>query len=440
MKIAIIGGGFTGLTAAYQLTKAGHSVTLFEKESSLGGLAFGFRAPHWKWHIEGAYHHLFTNDHAIIRLLREIGLKDSLIVKRPISANLLPQNSRPGLDSIKSVPIFQLDSPIHLFRFPALPFIDKCRTAILLTFLKLFPFWKLLEGITAEHILISMGGQKAWKILWEPLLYGKFGQLAPTVSAAWFWARIKKRTPELCYIQGGFHTVVLALEKKIKDHGGTIRTSTTVTSIKVASGGSYYVLWGENKEKFDKILLTVPTPFAFSFLPKYVIRNTKYDALRAIPHLHAQVLILETRRPILDKVYWLNVTDRSFPFLAAVAHTNFMDSKYYGNHHLTYFGNYLPQGHPYLSMTKEGLLKKFLPYIKKLNPSFIYDPRSTISYLFVGPFAQPVHQLHYSQKIPSIQTPLPNIYMANMDYVFPWDRGTNYAVELGIRAAKTING
>jgi len=452
LRITVIGGGFTGLTAAYDLSKRGHHVTLFEKEPHLGGLAYGFTNPNWQWHLEAAYHHLFTNDRHIIGLIHELGLSDTLIIKRPITANLLPPSllssrpsSRPGLypdsigvDSGSGVPIFQLDSPMHLFRFPALSIQDKFRTAILLAFLKLFPFWKLLEGFTAEQLLVSIGGVEAWKTIWEPLLYGKFGDFAPTVSAAWFWARIQKRTQRLCYIEGGFHTLVEALRKAIIDNGGEIFTSTAVESIQNVSGGSYNVLWKKHKQKFDKVLITIPTPFALSLLPKYEIRNTKYESLLSIPHLTAQTLILETDKPILKDVYWLNVTDRSFPFLAAVAHTNFMDSKYYGNHHLTYFGNYLPHGHPYLSMTKEQLLKKIMPFIKRLLPSPNYQLRITNSHMFVGPFAQPVHQLHYSQKIPPIQTPIPGIYMANMDYVVPWDRGTNYAVELGQRAAKCI--
>ena len=38
MNIAIIGGGFTGLTAAYKLSKAGHAVTVFERADRIGGL------------------------------------------------------------------------------------------------------------------------------------------------------------------------------------------------------------------------------------------------------------------------------------------------------------------------------------------------------------------------------------------------------------------
>ena len=41
MRVAIIGGGITGLTAAYELTKRGINVTVFEKDEYLGGLSNG---------------------------------------------------------------------------------------------------------------------------------------------------------------------------------------------------------------------------------------------------------------------------------------------------------------------------------------------------------------------------------------------------------------
>lgn len=394
MKVAVVGGGFTGLAAAYELTKHGHKVTLFESAPVLGGLAYGFKEPGWSWNLEYSYHHWFTNDWSILSLIKELGLEKKLIIKRPITANLY-----------KGKP-YQLDSPIHLLLFPGLPILDKLRTAALLGFLKLNPFWKPLENITAEHLLTSVGGKKAYQVLWEPLLVGKFGDFAPKIQAAWFWARIKKRTPNLMYMEGGFKTLIDALESAIKKQGGKIERNKKISVMKNMNG-------------FDKTLFTGPTPDS------------------PIPHLWAQTLILETDKPILKDVYWLNITDRSFPFLAAVDHTNFMDKKYYGGHHLTYFGNYLPADHPYLSMTKNQLLKKFLPFIKKISSGQLADQISNF-YMFTAPFAQPVHELHYSSRAPKLETAIPNVYLANMDSIVPWDRGTNYSVLLGRQAAKTI--
>jgi len=404
MNIAIIGGGITGLTAAYELSKQGHAVTVFEGESYLGGLAYGFKAKNWDWHLEGAYHHMFTNDDAILSLSQEIGIGEKLIFKRPITSNYWHHA------------FHQFDSPMHLLKFKGLSLSDKIRTGALVTFCKLYPFWQTLEGVTAKDFFIRYGGKKAWSIIWEPLMTGKFGHLDSTIAASWLWARINKRTPSLVYIEGGFQTLTHALELAIVKNGGKIQKNIHIQKI---------------PKRFDKTLLTTPTPIANTIVPGVATKNAL-----SIPHLHAQVLILETKKPILDHVYWLSVLDRTFPFLALVAHTNFMDRSHYGNNHITYIGNYLPDGHRYLNMTKQQLLKEFMPYIKKINPSF--QPSAISSHLFTAPYAQPVHQINYSKKAPSIKTTIPNVYLANMDSIFPWDRGTNYAVELGNRAAMEI--
>jgi protoporphyrinogen oxidase len=407
LRIAVVGGGFTGLSAAYELTKRGHDVTLFEANPVLGGLANGFRQKNWDWSLEKSYHHWFTNDRAVLGLLKELGLKDKLIIKRPITASLYGGKT------------YQLDSPLSLLRFPLLPLCDKLRTAALLGFLKLNPFWKPLENLTAEQLLTSIGGQRSYAMLWEPLLFGKFGDFSSTVQAAWFWARIQKRTPRLMYMEGGFKTLIDALEKAIKKQGGKILTGKTVSRLPAG---------------FDNILLTIPSFFANKLSSKLL--------LPPVPHLWAQTLILETQEPILKDVYWLNITDRRFPFLAAVAHTNFMDKTHYGDHHLTYFGNYLPEGHKYLSMNKEELLKEFLPFIKKIGNWKPASPAGRLeivnSFLFTAPFAQPVHELHYSARAPKLETAIPNVFLANMDSIVPWDRGTNYAIELGQKAASVI--
>ncbi len=43
MRIAIIGAGFTGLSAAYDLIKQKHEVVIFEKDTNPGGLAIGYK-------------------------------------------------------------------------------------------------------------------------------------------------------------------------------------------------------------------------------------------------------------------------------------------------------------------------------------------------------------------------------------------------------------
>ena len=72
-KILIIGGGFTGLTAAYKLSReSDFSITLVESSGHLGGLAAGF--PLLGTSLEKAYHHLFLTDTDILQLVEELDL------------------------------------------------------------------------------------------------------------------------------------------------------------------------------------------------------------------------------------------------------------------------------------------------------------------------------------------------------------------------------
>lgn len=420
MNIAIIGGGFTGLTAAYELTKLGLPVTVYEREPVLGGLAHGFRQPGWDWSLEFAYHHVFTRDAAILSLMRESGLGDAILVKRPVTATLV--NDR----------IYQLDSPASLLRFPPLPLLDRVRTGAMIAFCKFNPFWQPLERDTAVNFFSALGGKTAWSVLWEPLLTGKFGAYADSIAASWLWARFHARTTELVYIRGGFQTFVDHLAETVTRQGGVIRTNTGVSLIRPTPKGFIVTVNGKTKS-YDRVLLTTPTPIAAKLVPA-LPREWIAPAL-TIPHLSAQLLILETKRPLLKDIYWLNINDRSFPFLAAVAHTNFMEPAHYGGHHLTYFGNYLPPDHQYFAYPREKLYRTFLPYIKRLAPDF--NPKADLitSYLFAGPYAQPVHQVNYSRLAPPLTTPIAGLYLANMDSIYPWDRGTNYAVDMGRKAA-----
>jgi len=408
MRIAILGAGFTGLSAAYRLLKKGHDVTIFEKEENIGGLALGFSDPKWDWTLEKAYHHWFTNDDSALNLAKELNHK--VIIKRP-STDIYTNGQR-----------FPFDSAISLLKFPYLSFPDKLKMGLSLIFLKLANNYKQFEDQTAYHWIKKYMGEKSMKLIWDPLLQGKFGKYKEDITLTWFWARIKKRTPSLAYPEGGFQVFADKLATEIKNKGGKIFLNTEISDL-------------ESLQKdFDKIIVTLPSPIFTKIAGN--LPESYVNRINSIPHLHAQVLILILKKPFMNKTYWLNVTDKKFPFLVIAEHTNFMDKKYYGGQHILYVGNYLPQYHPYLKMTKEELLKEFDPYLKKINPTFNFSLLTF--HLFVGPFAQPVVTTEYPKLIPEMKTPIKNVFLANLDMVYPWDRGTNYAIELGEKVADEI--
>ena len=56
MNIAIIGAGFTGITAGLRLSQNRNKVTIYEKDSFLGGLASSIRIGNEV--IDRFYHHI----------------------------------------------------------------------------------------------------------------------------------------------------------------------------------------------------------------------------------------------------------------------------------------------------------------------------------------------------------------------------------------------
>ena len=414
MKIAIVGAGFTGLSAALVLSRRKHQITIFEKEATLGGLASGFKHKEWQWTVEKHYHHWFTNDSYAINLIKELKLGQKLFF--PPSVTSIFYGNK----------IYPFNSPNDVITFSPLSVKDRLRTGAMLLYLKLLPPSLALnmENETASNWLKKHFGEKAFQILWQPLLIGKFGKFADQVNMAWFWARIKKRTPKLGYLEGGYHQLLERMLEEIKAHGGEIKFNTPYTS--------------DLDRSFDKIIFTAPS---FAFIKTYPSLPDPYKRrIASIPHLHALNLLLITEKKLLKKDYWLNINDRKFPFIALVTHTNLVDKKYYAGKNLTWVGNYLPPGHPFLKMSKEELFAIYQPFLQKINSNF-NDKLQTINCeLFLGPFAQPVFFTGYAKLKPDFRTPLRKVILANIDMVYPWDRGTNYAIELGFKAAGEAEG
>jgi len=121
-----------------------------------------------------------------------------------------------------------------------------------------------------------------------------------------------------------------------------------------------------------------------------------------------------------------------------VEHTNFIPEEHYGGDHIIYCGDYLPPEHEYFRLSKEELLERFLPAFQRFNPDF--DPSWVKDcWLWRTAYAQPIPAVNHSRNIPELRTPVRGLYFASMSQVYPWDRGTNFAVEIGRRAAGMIS-
>jgi protoporphyrinogen oxidase len=152
----------------------------------------------------------------------------------------------------------------------------------------------------------------------------------------------------------------------------------------------------------------------------------------------AVVTTIALKKQLMPDIYWANISKREgLPFLALVEHTNMIPPTHYGGDRLIYIGDYLDTDHRYFELDEEGLLAEFTPHLSRFNPEFRPD-WITGAWTHKAKYAQPVPPVGYAAMIPDIRTPLRGLYFASMSQVYPWDRGTNYAVEIGRNVAKLI--
>lgn len=77
-KVAVIGGGPAGLTAAYEIARTGGQVTLFEATDSLGGLARTEVRDGWRFDLGG--HRFYTRSAEVVALWDEV-MGDEMLVR-----------------------------------------------------------------------------------------------------------------------------------------------------------------------------------------------------------------------------------------------------------------------------------------------------------------------------------------------------------------------
>jgi len=425
MKIAIIGAGFGGLAAAYDMRKAGHEVVVFESANYVGGLASGFKEPHWDWSVEKFYHHWFQSDASMMGLIQELGLQDKVIFPRPLTVMYF--NGK----------FYPFDSILNALRFPGLGFgLNKIRFGFVGLFLRLTNNWRALEKVTADEWMLKWAGKQVYEQMWKPLLIGKFGPFYKDVNMAWMWARIKARTTRLGTFEGGFQQFADSFAEKLREMGVEIRLGVPIKFIKQnQASGSLNV----DVESFDKVLVTTSPSLMAKMCPD--LPENYLKGLLELKSMGAVVMVLSLKHQLSEQgYYWFSLPkEAGFPLLALVEHTNFVSKDHFGGDHIIYAGDYLEVGHEYFSLSDEELLERFIPAFKRINPAFEKD---WVKKVWVNKtnYAQPVPLVNHSKNIPAIKTPIDGLYFASMSQVYPWDRGTNFAMEIGRRAARIMLG
>jgi protoporphyrinogen oxidase len=429
MRVAIVGGGITGMSAADELVQRGIRCYVYERDATIGGLAGSFEVG--GAYLEKFYHHLFTSDTAAAALIERLGLGDKL--------EWLPTSN-----SFYANRIYRLSTPFDLLKFSHIRFLDRIRMGVMYLRTRFVRDWMPLEGITAREWLTRMAGQSGYEGVWKPVLRAKFGQYADRVAAVWIWNKLKLRgssrgkaqEERLGYLQGGFGQAIDAWEAHLRASGVEILLDTPVESIRIEDGAATGVVAGGQFRAFDRVLVTV-APELFLRLAPGLPASYRVQ-LGRIRYLANICLILSLDRSLSD-AYWLNIGDPTIPFTGVIEHTNMQRREIYGGAHLAYISHYLDAADPAYQMSAEALLDAYLPSLQKMFKGFSREWVKQV-WAWRERYTQPIIGLNYSQIKPPFRTPVENLWLSCMAQVYPQDRGMNYAVVYGKKVVEEMFG
>jgi protoporphyrinogen oxidase len=429
--VVVVGAGFTGLTAAFELSRQGLSVAVIESDTVPGGLAGSFKFSDGV-EIEKFYHHWFNNDQFVRKFVKDLGLEDDLLT--------LPSKTGIYLGGR----IWKLSTPLDLLRFSALPLLDRIRLGLMVFQVRRVTNWRAIEHLNIREWLESLCGKNVYRVVWEPLVASKFSVYAEDVNAVWMWKKLvlrgstrdKKGGEELLYLKGGFGHLVKTIVSAIQKNNGDIRLGAAVTAART-EGDRVLALRTQEQEVTGRHFLFTPAPPLIADMFTGVANPDWLARLRHIRHLGNICLVLRLKRP-LSSTYWLNVNDPGFPFVGVIEHTNLDTPSNYGNTHVIFLSCYLSDEDPKWNYSEDEYFQFALEHLMRMFPTL--NQSDVLEYrVWRARFGQPVTDRNYSEHIPSFETPFINASISTMAQIYPEDRGTNYAIREGQAAAARIS-
>jgi protoporphyrinogen oxidase len=428
-ECAVVGAGLTGLVAAYRLAKAGWHVTVFERYPEAGGLVAAFEAGGER--LECFYHHLFTTDTDYVALAQELGLGGEI--------EWLP--SRMGIYS--GGHLWDFGTPVSLLKFAPLPWVDKFRFGLSTLLLNRTADFTKFEHVTAREWILKHAGRRAYEAVWGPLLHQKFAEKADEVAMVWLWGKVFLRGrsrsatgmgERLGYMRGSFGRLVDALVARLREAGAPLEFAAPVKRLTPTAGG-LEVHTRNGTQRFATALFTAAPSELLRAAGEHLPQD--YCArLNSLQATAAMCVVLEISRS-LSPYYWLNIADPEFPFGGLIEHTNYIPRERYGGRYLLYISKYLFPENPLWTARDDDVWATYAPFLKRINPAFD-DSWVLARHHFKANYAQPVIPCNYRSVVPPFETPIPGLYHACMAQIYPEDRGQNYAVRTGNRAAAEL--
>jgi protoporphyrinogen oxidase len=404
MNIGIIGGGLMGLALAQRLSGTGHTVTVFERDRQLGGLATYHDYGPFFW--DRFYHCILPSDTHLIGFLRDVGLGDQLRWTRTLTGFYVDQK------------FYSVSSGLEFLRFPLVGLFGKLRLTLTILYCSRLNDWRRLEKIPVEEWLVKACGRATYEKLWKPLLLAKLGEHYRRISAVFIWSYIKRlfaardataQTEHLGYVSGGYKAVFHRLEALIRAAGGDIQTGVSVTRIAPCPDEGLSVEYDQRRAHFDKVICTSPVNVLLQIAAPELLRLA--SAGGTVEYLGVICMVLVTRRPLVP-YYVVNIADPRIPFTGIIGMSNLVSPQKLGGFHLTYLPKYVLSDDPLLRQPDEAVRTRFLAGLRLMFPDLKLEDVVGV-HINRAMKVQPLQVLHYSRLVPQVATAHEDFFVLN---------------------------
>ncbi len=429
-KISIVGGGMLGMGIAHELTKKGYQVTLFEANSSLGGLASAWQINGITW--DRFYHVILMSDGFTLKLLDEIGLSDKM--------NWVSTKTGFYTDG----KLYSMSDSIEFLKFPPLGLFDKFRLGLTILAASRIKDWKRLEKVLVAKWLQRWSGKKTFEKMWLPLLRAKLGDFYKQTSASFIWATIQRmyaarrsglKKEMFGYADGGYESILHAFEKKLTNSGITIHTNHAIKKIvpeaetlrlEFANGQSY---------EFNQCIVTLPSSIAAGLCDK--LSPKEKGQLCNIQYLGVICVSILLRKSI-SPYYVTNITDTWVPFTGVIEMSALVDKKNFESNALIYLPKYLAPDDPMFARSDEDIELEFKTALMKMYP-FIQDQDIICSKTARARNVFALPGLFYSDNLSPVKTSVPGLYIVNSSHITNGTLNVNETMQLAEKIVQTQN-
>jgi protoporphyrinogen oxidase len=448
MHVVVLGAGLAGLATAYELAKAGISVTVVEKEDYAGGMACSW----WKsgfW-LDHGPHRFHSRDEELIKHLYEV-LDDDIVIRDRMSRIYMQGKffdyPLKAMNVLKGLPTGLLMKAIWDYvwiraKQVVKPIPDDN-----------FENWVLKRfGRTLYEIFFGSYTSKAWKM---PCTQISADWASQRISQANLWDTIVKTlnppregevrslVNEFWYPRtGGIGQIGRKYAEKIRAMGGRVLLDTPVERIDVEDGLAKRVVCrtkgGEELTlDCDELVNTIPLPRLLEAL-RPAIGDAERQAISKLRYLGIVFVYLEVDEPSVSPDHWVYLPEKHLTVHRISEFKNFSDADAPGDKTVVCCEITCNVGDEHWRLDLESGAKVAEGDLVKLG---LLKPGTSRGIdLHKLPYAYPVYDLTYRENLETLKRAakkVKNLRTTGRQGLYRYNN-MDHSIAMGRRTAKTL--